>query len=246
MRWRVVGWMAVAWMIVFPAARPAWAIRPLFTEDPAPVGAGKVELELGGEYAKNDTEDGGIVAKLTVGALPWFDVAYEGAVRVVAPADEPSHAGYADSTLMLKTAWPSAGPRPGLGAVLNLRLPTGDPDRGLGDEGADVLVRGIVGQTFGPVTAFGNVGYTFVTDDRDLDTWFFSAALTASATEKLLLMGEVVSIVSVDQAETQVLGRLGIAYAFTERLRADLGVGFGLSRAAPDVVVTVGVTIVLR
>ena len=52
----VVLLMAIA--VVAVTARPAWAIRLLVTEDPAPTGPGKVELELGGEYTRQGGEIG--------------------------------------------------------------------------------------------------------------------------------------------------------------------------------------------
>jgi hypothetical protein len=175
-----------------------------------------------------------------------FDIAYEAGVRAVTPASEDIRAGVSDSTLMLKAVWPGQGPRPALGGVVNVRLPTGNADRGLGAPGTDVLIRGTIGQTFGSVTLFTNVSYTFVTEDRCLDTWFVGAAATGSATERLLVMGEVVSMVGANRADDEVLARLGLAYAFTERVRGDIGVGVALSRPAPDVALSVGVTFVLR
>jgi len=128
---------------------------------------------------------------------------------VVAPAEKCVRAGMNDSTLMLKAAWPGAASRPALGAVVNVRLPAGDPGREIGEPGTDVLARGIIGQTFGPVTVFANAGYTFVTDDRRLDRWFLSAAATGSATDRVLVMGEVISELGVSRADDEVLGRLG-------------------------------------
>jgi len=243
MRWRCALALAVVLVVADLPTHPVWAIRPLFTEDPATVGAGKVELELGADYAKEDGKKGGPSGKLTIGIQPWLDIAYETGLLVVAPAEKCVRAGMNDSTLMLKAAWPGAASRPALGAVVNVRLPAGDPGREIGEPGTDVLARGIIGQTFGPVTVFANAGYTFVTDDRRLDRWFLSAAATGSATDRVLVMGEVISELGVSRADDEVLGRLGLAYAFTERVRGDLGVGVGLNRPAPEVVVTVGVTI---
>jgi hypothetical protein len=132
--------------------RPAWAIRVLQTEDPDTVGSEKLELELGADYTRQAGNEGRVTGKLTVGAVSWLDLAYEGGFLASAPRGESAQAGLSDSVFMLKAGWAEEGVRPALGAVVNLRLPTGDAGRGLGENGVNVEVLGIVGKKVGPVS----------------------------------------------------------------------------------------------
>jgi len=54
--------------------------------------------------------------------------------------------------------------RPGIAGSFELKLPTGDKDRGLGSGEFDYDLRLRAQKTWGWFTAIGNVGYTFVTD----------------------------------------------------------------------------------
>ncbi|TPW05361.1 MAG: hypothetical protein FD129_2780, partial [bacterium] len=95
----------------------------------------------------------------------------------------------------------------------------------------------------GPVTLFGNLGYTFVTRDSDLNFWTFNAALEYRATKAWSLVSEVVSAVGEAAAPDTAVLRIGSVYALTERIKLDGAVGFGMTKESPDVIVTVGVTV---
>lgn len=106
---------------------------------------------------------------------------------------------------------------------LTLRVPTGDEGRGLGAEDVDVgLMR-----------------------DRDLDVWTAAGSVEYRATRAWSLVGEIVSGLGSDSAADTVVLRAGTTYSVTDRIRADAAIGVGATRESPDVLLTVGVTIVL-
>jgi hypothetical protein len=95
------------------------------------------------------------------------------------------------------------------------------------------------------VTLAGNGGYTFVTRDRELEFWTLAAAIEYRATAAWALLGEVVGTLPGRRGAETVVLRAGTTFAVHPRIRLDTGVGFGVTRQSPDVLVTFGVTIAL-
>jgi len=97
---------------------------------------------------------------------------------------------------------------------------------------------------FGPVTLTANAGYTFVTRDRDRDVVNLNASVEVGVTRAWSVVGEVVSALTTNhRSDHHVVLRAGTVYALSERVRLDAAVGFGVTRASPDALLTVGVTI---
>jgi Putative MetA-pathway of phenol degradation len=229
-------------------ASPAQAGRPLATEDTGTLDPGKVELELGVDYLR---ETGAEIFLLpsgpafNIGLLPRLEGTLATQFVLLDPDDEPSHAGFGDSQVKLKYRFLDETPHlPALVAAVGVRLPTGDPDRGLGEREVDVQPLAIASKTFGPVTLTVNAGYTFVTRDRDLDVVNVNASAEASVTKAWLIVGEVVSELATSRrADDSVVLRVGTVYAVSERVRLDAAAGFGATRASPDLLLTIGITI---
>lgn len=126
-----------------------------------------------------------------------------------------------------------------------IRLPTGDEQRGLGDEDVDVGLLAAISKAFGPITLTWNGGYTFVTRDRSLDFWTLAGSLEYRVSKPWVLVGEVVSTLGHEHAPDTVVLRAGAVYAITDRIKLDGAVGVGVNRDSPEVLITVGVTIAL-
>jgi hypothetical protein len=109
----------------------------------------------------------------------------------------------------------------------------------------DAGIVAVASKAVGALTLTGNVGYTFVTRDRELDFWTLAASLEYRVTKAWILVGEVVSAVGADRAADVAVLRVGAIYAIGARLKLDGAVGVGLTRGSPDVLVTVGMTISL-
>jgi hypothetical protein len=85
----------------------------------------------------------------------------------------------------------------------------------------------------------------FISRDRALDLVLLSTSLEYRVTETWSLVSEVVSAIGVNQAPTVAVLRVGATYSLTPRIKLDSAVGVGVTRASPDVTVTVGTTIAL-
>jgi len=242
---------AVALTLMALAAAPASAGRPLATEDAGTLEPGQVEVELGVDYIR----DAGVATfllpggpTLNAGLLPRLEASAGSAFALLDPDDEPLRAGLADTVLRLKyRLLDESASTPALALAAAARLPTGDRDRGFGEEGADVQPLVIASKTFGPATLTLNAGYLFATRDRDLDTVAVSAAAEVVVGRAWTLVGEVVSeLATTGRGDDRVVVRGGAVHALHERARLDAAVGVGATRAGPDLLLTLGVTILFR
>jgi hypothetical protein len=234
--------------LVLLLASPALAGRPLTTEDTGTLDPGKVELELGVDYSKDGSAEAWLLPggpSLNVGLLPRLEVTIGTAFILLSPEREPTRAGFGDILVRLKGRFFDEGPAsPALMAAVTVRLPTGDQGRGLGEKEVDVQALTAASKMFGPVTLTANAGYTFVTRDRTLDVVNLNASVEVGVTRAWSVVGEVVSELTTNhRSDDRVVLRAGTVYALSERVRLDAAVGFGTTRASPDVLLTVGVTI---
>jgi hypothetical protein len=225
---------------------PALAGRPLETEDTGTLEPGTFEVELSGDYTRHPGEDLWILrGVLNAGILPRLEAKLELPFLLLESDSGPSHGGFGDTVLGVKyRVLDERAIRPAVAGALALRLLTGDADRGLGAEGADLSVLGVVGKTIGPFILHGNVGYTFVTADRDLDVWTLAASAQYRVTATLALVGEALGGLSTHRnAPHAGRARGGFTYAVRDNIKLDASVGHGFTRAGPGLLVTIGVTI---
>jgi hypothetical protein len=238
-------WLGIGVLVLFSGI--AWAARPLDTEDPGTVPQGKGELQGSVDSAKGD--DGALVGlkgSLGFGLLPNMDIRLQTALLWVDPQDEPSRVGMADSLVEFKhRLLDETETLPAFLYASTLRFPTSLGPSGLGENGVDATLLAVVGKTFGPVTLNWNGGYVFISRDRDLDLVLLSTSLEYRLTETWSLVGEVVSAIGVNQAPAVAVLRGGATYSLTPRIRLDGAVAVGVTRASPDVLVTIGTTMTL-
>jgi len=232
-------------LLLLLAAVPSWAARPLDTEDSGTLDPGKFEFELGGSFARNPDDKSWILkAVLSAGLLPKLEVRFELPLLLLEPDVGPSQAGLSDTILGGKYRFLDEGPvSPALMGSVVVRLPSGDAERGLGVDGVDVTALGVVSKTFGLFILTGNVGYTFVTETRDLDFWTLAASGEYRLTNALSLVAEAVSLLSAHREPDIVLLRGGATYAIRDNIKLDAAVGYGLTTQSPDLLVTIGFTI---
>jgi hypothetical protein len=135
-----------------------------------------------------------------------------------------------------------------------LRLPTGDEARGLGAAGVDVGLLLAASRTLDTVTLTTNVGYTITTGSADADVVVLAGSVEWAPGGPWRLVGELVGEVPVgrDAVGTAVV-RVGATWDVFDageapgRLRKatiDGAIGVGLTPASPDVVATIGLTLV--
>ena len=236
---------SLACLLSVMAATPAWAGRPLDTEDTATLDPGRAELELSLALAQDSGDRAwvGSVA-LNAGVAPSLELGVELPGAYLQREGIADHAGLGDLVLVLKhrvlgeTEW-----RPALLTNLRVRLPTGDADRGLGAEGVDVLARLAISKTFANLVLTLNGGYVFVTADRTRDLWLVSGAGEYRVSPAWTVVAEVAGVLGAQSAPDVAVARVGFVYALTSAIRFDMAVGTGLTRASPGLVATAGLTI---
>lgn len=182
---------------------------------------------------------------LNVGIFPRFEGKLELPVVVSDPDGSSLQAGFGDVIAGLKYSIVDETPAvPAVAGAVTVRLPSGDPDRGLGEDGVDVTVLGIVGKRVEPFVLHGNVAYRFVTADRSLDMWIVAASVEYQLNARLSLVGEALGFLPAD-GDQDATGRFraGVVYSMRDNVRLDAAVGRGFTRDSPRALVTVGVTI---
>jgi hypothetical protein len=238
-------WLGLGVLVLF--SRLAWAARPLDTEDPRTVPQGKGEFQGSVDATKGD--DGALVGlkgSLGFGLLPTMDLRLQTALLWGDPQDAPSRVGMADGLLEFKhRLLDETATLPAFLYAITLRFPTSLGASGLGENGVDATLLAVVGKTCGPLTLNWNGGYVFISRDRDLDLVLLSMSLEYRFTATWSLVGEVVSAIGVNQAPAVAVLHGGATYSLTPRMRLDGAVAVGVTRASPDVLVTIGTTMTL-
>jgi hypothetical protein len=135
--------------------------------------------------------------------------------------------------------------RPAWLASINLRLPTGDEQRGLGAGDVDVGLLTAVSKSVGPLTLTVNGSYLFVLSDRRLDVWGLAGSLEHQLTAAWTLVAEIVGFLGARRAPDIAIARAGLVHRLTSHVKLDAAIGVGFTRASPDLLLTVGVTIAL-
>lgn len=251
-------WVRVITLMLVLAPGAALAGRPLDTEDTGTVEPGKAELELSGDFARNPNDNSwSTKAVLSFGLMSRFEARIESTLLFLEPrpaedddeAARTGRGGVGDSLLGFKyRLLDEADAVPAVLGSLTLRLPTGDEERGLGAQDVDVGLLAVVSKAFGQVNLTVNGGYTLVMRDRNLDFWLAAGSVEYRATKEWSLVGEIVcglGIHGLHRAPDTIVLRAGSTWGVTDRLRLDGAVGAGLTRESPDVLVTVGVTLLL-
>ena len=235
-------------LLVLASASPVTAGRPLTTEDTGTLEPGTAEVELAVDYVV----DGGarlfsVNPLVNIGLFPRLEGTIGAAVVGLDPDDARFRAGVGDTVVRLKYRFHDERARfPALIAAATARLPTGDVDRGLGEDAVDVQALAGASKTFGATTLTLNAGYTFITRDRQLDAVNLNASAETAVTQAWSVVGEVITELATHRrADDRAVVRAGTVYAAGRRVKLDAAAGFGVTRSTPEVLLTVGVTILI-
>jgi len=135
-----------------------------------------------------------------------------------------------------------------------VRLPTGDEGRGLGADGVDVGLLLAASRTLGAITLTANVGYTITTGDAHTDVVTLAGSVEWAPGGAWRLVGELVGEIAVGRdADDTAVVRVGVAWdvfaageapGLLRKATLDGAIGVGLTSASPDMVATVGLTLV--
>jgi len=153
----------LALVAVLASAPRCLAPPPLVTGDVPTADKARFEWYVGGRYQESES---GKPSRL----LPFTELVYGLTDRQeltfeIAGLSVDHEYGINDAVLGTKFVFlKEQERRPGIAGSFELKLPTGDKDRGLGSGEFDSDLRLRAQKTWGWFTAIGNVGYTFVTD----------------------------------------------------------------------------------
>jgi hypothetical protein len=207
---------AVATLIAVRTA--AGQQRPLDTQDPEPIGAGRVLVESGVTYAHDEFYPlSGLRGNLwqpvlgfVVGLSPIADFQITGGpydrldinerqaaplAGLVAVTGQTTHA--VDDIVIgtrIRLA-PEAARRPGVGFRFAVRLPNAKHESGMGQDTTDFSASLLAGKTVGPVRVVSNAGFTIMSEPLDAakqnDVVTYGVSLTDGLSRQIQVLAEV-------------------------------------------------------
>lgn len=212
-------WSLALWCVLCGAVPAAFAQqRPILTEDPETVGAGRVLLEAGLDHVRGlrfpvSGLDGNLtrlpVAGVSIGLSSIAELQVDGAGRrslqirqrlagpyadVVAPGERTSAAD--DLTIGTKIRLvPEGARRPAVGARMATRLGAGSGESGLGPGTTDLFVTALAGKTIQSIRVVGNVGLGLLADptrgDQRGRVLLYGASFARALTQAAEVVGEI-------------------------------------------------------
>jgi hypothetical protein len=246
-RVRVVGLvLAVALVCVAPAAAqsadPMNPDRPGASNGATTVGAGRLQLEAGGNLFGLGGEDDVFTLPVTL----RFGVGRDAELRL--ESDTLTHQGSEQGLgdLFAGIKWTFSRGNPVLGVMGRVRLPTGS--RAFRQDGVTPDLTLLANLELGDAWSLeANVA---VAAPRDPDgggrraQWIHAATLGRTLTQDLQAFAELAAIgPDVEDGPWQWLADAGLAYAASDDLVLDVDVIVGLSSASPDWGLTGGVSL---
>ena len=255
-----MGFARNAMLICALAALPvsAWAMHPLITDDPETQGAGKYQVEMNAQCARDKTSTAGIETKVREGELEAI-LSYgvndrtDIIVRLPLEREQIETGGVTSrerglSDLSVEAKWRfleqdgfSVALKPGL------TFPTGDDEKGLGAGKVGYSAFLIAAKEAKPWSIFFNLGYLRndnkeSTVDERRDLWHVSLAAARDLSERVKLVGNIGVETNPDKGSHTkpafLLG--GLVFAVTDRIDVDLGLKAGLNDAEMDYTVLLG------
>lgn len=237
---------------VFVFSGLSFAAHPLITDDTGTQGKGKWQLEVNGEYAREDEDSvraatTEVAPVLSYGAADNLDIIlglpYQH-IRVKEPDVAATESGISDMSLELKWRFYdkdglSLGLKPGIS------FPTGDEEKGLGSGRTTYSVFFIASKEVEPWAFHLNLGYIRNENKADerKNLWHASAAGTVEVAKDLKIVGNIGIEKNTDRTvETNpafVLG--GLIYSISENFDIDFGVKGGLTKPETDYSILAGI-----
>jgi hypothetical protein len=256
--------LAKAIVVIFFMTGTAFGAHPLITDDTGTNGKGKFQLEVTGEFARNEEKVDGVKVKdigyeagITVSAgilenldilcgLPyqWNRTKEDGAIV----SDED---GIADIGLELKWRFFEQN---GFSLALKpgVTIPAGDEEKGLGTGRICYGATFTATKEIDPFSFHFNLGYTrnqfklkADKDSNEDSIWNISVAGTYDIIENLRLVANLgIERNSDKESSTDpAFALIGLIYSVTPDFDVDLGLKAGLSKTETDSALLMGLTI---
>lgn len=251
--------------------------RPLVTEDPETIGAGRILLEGGVSFESDQAFPLGVVEGdvrrlasfgVSVGISPTAEIQIDGGLLQrldvtgrpvpVGPgrftvADHTS--GVEDFIVATKIRLTQEGTsRPALGIRFGTKLPTADPEEGIGLGTTDFFASLLLAKTVQSVRTVGNVGLIVLgnpeTPREPATTLGFGVSVARALTNAFEVVGEVNGRLTPFEKlvpiglESRAVMRLAGRYTYS-MLRLDFGVLAGFTKRDPSFGISAGATYVI-
>jgi len=227
-----------------------FAPPPLVTGDVPTADKHTFEWYVGGRYQESESGD---PARL----LPFTELVYGLTDRQeltfeIAGLSVDHQYGVNDAVLGTKFVFLKENERrPGIAGSFELKLPTGDKDRGLGSGEFDYDLRLRAQKTWDWFTAIGNVGYTFVTDPEfggvrqsTENVWLLSFAQEYQVARGTKLLSEIYFVSREEPGgPNRLAANIGFKHKLFDSLSVHSTVGKSIregNRGGPDLRIYAG------
>jgi hypothetical protein len=246
---KVTSLLSVALLLTFTPR--CFAVPPLVTGDVPTADKKTFEWYVGARYQESET---GNPERL----LPFTELVYGLTERQeltleFAGLSHDHEYGINDAVVGTKFLFLKETERsPGVAGSFELKLPTGDKDRGLGSGEFDYDLRLRAQKTWGWFTAIGNAGYTFVTDpefggvrQNMENVWLLTFAQEWQVGKRTKLLSELYFVSREEPGEpNRLAANIGFKHKLLDNLSVHAAVGKSVresNRGGPDLRVYVGV-----
>ncbi|HVG55866.1 MAG TPA: hypothetical protein VM846_15615 [Vicinamibacterales bacterium] len=216
-------------LLLFAASAASAQQRPLITEDPETIGAGRVLAEAGVDYARDaEYPASGLEGQLfrfpvlgfSFGVSSIAEIQIDGGpynrLSISSRTDAPLSSmvtATGDSTVSVEDIVfatkvrivPEGVTRPAIGFRFATRLPNASNESGLGLDTTDFLATLLFGKTVRSIRVVGNGGLGILGDptrgDRQNDVLLYGVSLARAVTDAAELVGEIVGRLDVREGD---------------------------------------------
>ena len=216
-------------LLLFATSAASAQQRPLITEDPETIGAGRVLVEAGVDYARDaEFPASGLEGQLfrfpvlgfSFGVSSIAEIQIDGGLynrlSISSRTDAPLSSmvtATGDSTVSVEDIVfatkvrivPEGVTRPAIGFRFATRLPNASNESGLGLDTTDFLATLLFGKTVRSIRVVGNGGLGILGDptrgDRQNDVLLYGVSLARAVTDSAELVGEIVGRLDVREGD---------------------------------------------
>ncbi len=237
-------------VLVLAGVHRSFAPPPLVTGDVPTADKQSFEWYVGGLYQEN--ESGNPLRLLPASELVYGISDRQEVTFEMGGLSTDHHYGVSDAVVGTKYVFLKETELPGISGSFELKLPTGDEDRGLGSGEFDYDFRLRTQKTWGWFTLIGNAGYSIITEptvggvqeSRD-NVWLLSTAQEYELAKRFRLLSEMYWFSREEPGGLNTLaGQIGCEYHLRDGLNVHGAVGKSLregNRGGPDLRAYLGV-----
>jgi hypothetical protein len=226
--------------------------RPDITNGAQLVEPGALQLEAGGSFTRNQSEQRGWGSPFTLrlGVTPWIEARFSGDGLLVRSDAAGHEVGFGNVQLAAKVrVWADRTGASLLSVLPTVNLPTADAGRGFGSGSADYTIAVLTGADIGARAhadvnyGIGAIGSGGVAPHFAQQTASISTSVAAARWSPY---GELFWISRQEPDGSAIVAvDAGAIYTVRPHIAVDGGVQLGVSASAPDVSVFAGVSIIV-